>query len=427
MQKREHAINITPDWVYTAAINDGIAVNCYYASHPEMMLGTMAFDRSMYGNDNKTTLNPIEGANLNEQLTTAIDNLKANIIEAVQDNQNDIIGIPASVDVKNHTYTIYRDENIGEERIYYRNNSIMSEVTGLSSKQEEIIRSAIVLRAATHKIIDAQNKNCSDDELIALQGKLSSLYDGFVNKHGYINSRNVARVLADDSDYYLLCSLEKQDSNDDTKYVKTAIFTKRTIKPNIEITSASTSDDALKYSLNFKGHVDVEYMAELTSKSKDTLLDDLKGVIYQNPSKWNDDPYIGWETADEYLSGNVRQKLAAAQIYAKKNPERFGINIQALEQVQPVRIEASDIQAEIGAPWANGREGDNYYQKFMYEIFQTPIYLKDDSYHSNKSIALYFRKHDASWHITNKGAVSGSVIASEKYGTTRMSAYEILE
>ena len=455
LQKRERKIDIEPDWVHLGVTENGIAVNSYFAEHPEMMLGSMEYDTRIYGQDSRYTVcvNDDENFNIYEALNKAIGNIKAQMtdFERVADEaeQTEEV-IPADPDVRNYTYTFF------EGKLYYRENSEMVRKE-VSQTAEERIRSLDEIRQITRDLIDIQMDGCSEEELSDKQRLLNVKYDAFVKQYGAITSKANRIAFRDDSDYPLLCSLE--EVNEDGEVKKADMFYKQTIKAKTVIDRVETAVEALNVSVNEFGYVNLAYMLsiyepditnakeELAEKSGQTadeitfsddalaelrravLVEELDGLIFLNPDRYNENnPDIGWETADEYLSGNVRDKLRVAKAMAADtgNPqaERFAGNVAALEKVQPEWIEASDIDVKIGTTWIEPLD----YEQFIYELLNTPRRARAvRSQFYNTGIQVHLNKMSMEWFIENKSMDKHSVAATKTYGTSRMDAYSIFE
>ena len=453
LQKRERKIDIEPDWVHLGVTENGIAVNSYFAEHPEMMLGSMEYDTRIYGQDSRYTVcvNNDENFNMYETLNKAIGNIKAQMtdFERVADEaeQTEEV-IPADPDVRNYTYTFF------EGKLYYRENSEMVKV---SQTAEERIRSLDEIRQITRELIDIQMDGCSEEELSDKQRLLNVKYDAFVKQYGAITSKANRIAFRDDSDYPLLCSLE--EVNEDGEVKKADMFYKQTIKAKTVIDRVETAVEALNVSVNEFGYVNPAYMLsiyepditnakeELAEKSGQTvdeitlsddalaeirravLVEELDGLVFLNPDRYNENnPDIGWETADEYLSGNVRDKLRVAKAMAADtdNPqaERFAGNVAALEKVQPEWIEASDIDVKIGTTWIESLD----YEQFIYELLNTPRRARAvRSQFYNTGIQVHLNKMSMEWFIENKSMDKHSVAATKTYCTSRMDAYSIFE
>lgn len=455
LQKRERKIDIEPDWVHLGVTENGIAVNSYFAEHPEMMLGAMEYDTRIYGQDSRYTVcvNDDENFNLYEALNKAISNIKAQMTDfervADEEEQTEEV-IPAGPDVRNYTYTFF------EGKLYYRENSEMVRKE-VSQTAEERIRSLDEIRQITRGLIDIQMDGCSEEELSDKQRLLNVKYDAFVKQYGAITSKANRIAFRDDSDYPLLCSLE--EVNEDGEVKKADMFYKQTIKAKTVIDRVETAVEALNVSVNEFGYVNLAYMLsiyepditnakeELAEKSGQTvdeitlsddalaelrravLVEELDGLVFLNPDRYNENnPDIGWETADEYLSGNVRDKLRVAKAMAADtdNPqaERFAGNVAALEKVQPEWIEASDIDVKIGTTWIEPLD----YEQFIYELLNTPRRARAvRSQYYNTGIQVHLNKMSMEWFIENKSMDKHSVAATKTYGTSRMDAYSIFE
>ena len=455
LQKRERKIDIEPDWVHLGVTEEGIAVNSYFAEHPEMMLGHMIYDTRIYGQDSRYTVcvNDDENFNLYEALNNAIGNIKAQMtdFERIADNEVQTVNvIPADPDVKNFTYTFF------EGKLYYRENSEMAQVE-VSQTAEERIRGLDEIRQITRDLIDIQMEGCEEEELADKQKLLNTRYDKFVSQYGYITSKANKIAFRDDSDYPLLCSLE--EVNEDGEVKKADMFYKQTIKAKAVIDRVETAVEALNVSVNEFGFVNIPYMLSIyepdiseaktkiaegssipvdeVSLSEDAemelkravLIEELNGLIFLNPDNYNENNLnAGWETADEYLSGNVRDKLRAAKAMAadSDNPqaERFAGNVAALEEVQPEWIEASDIDVKIGTTWIEPTD----YEAFIYELLNTPRRARAvRTEYYNSGIQIHLNKMSMEWFIENKSMDKHSVAATKTYGTSRMDAYSILE
>ena len=425
LQKRERKIDIEPDWVHLGVTGDGIAVNSYFAEHPEMMLGTMQYDTRMFGQDSRYTVcvNNDENFNLYEALNKAICNIRAQMtdFERLADNEEQTEEvIPADPDVRNYTYTFF------EGKLYYRENSEMVRQK-VSPTAEERIKSLDEIRQITRELIDIQMEGCSDEELADKQQLLNVKYDKFVGKYGAITSKANRTAFRDDSDYPLLCSLE--EVNEDGEVKKADMFYKQTIKAKSVVDRVETAVEALNVSVNEFGYVNIPYMLSIYEADRDTLIKELDGIIFLNPDRYNENnPDAGWETADEYLSGNVRDKLRVAKAMAADtdNPqaERFAANAAALEEVQPEWIEASDIDVKIGTTWIEPLD----YEQFIYELLNTPKRaraIRTEYY--NSGIQVHLNKMSMEWFIENKSMDKHSVAATKTYGTSRMDAYSIFE
>lgn len=419
LQKRERLSVKEADWLKVENNEDGIPINEYFIRNPEMMLGKMIFDTRMYGEDSKytTLINDDEKFELEIELNNAIENLKGSITKYEMEGENLEDLIPADPTVKNYTYTLINDE------LYYRENTIMRKMD-ITGKSLEKITGLHHIREITRDIINIQMNGCTKAELKEKQEVLNKRYDKFVKEHGYITSRANAKAFEDDNDYPLLCSLEVVDENEDI--LKADMFTKQTIRPHIVITEVDTANEALMVSLNERGKVDIPFMLELYETTSESLIKELKGQIYLNPIKYEEEDITkGWETQDEYLSGNVREKLKIAKVFAENKPDIFMDNILALEKVQPIDLDASEIDIRLGTTWVENKD----IEKFIYETLETPRYLHN-SYSrwssGNDEIKVQYNKMSANWNIQNKSR-DYSVLSTETFGTKRMNAYQIIE
>ena len=406
LQKRERPLTVEPDWVHLGQTADGIPINSYFAAHPEMMLGTMVREPGLYGNENETACIPLEGAVLSEQLTEAVQHIRGEYQAA--ELPNELEGeaaadtIPADPNVKNYAFTMVDGE------VYYRTNSVMAKQK-LPLPALERIRGMIDLRQQVNDLIQAQLDNADDAALAPMQARLNQHYDAFTAKYGLINARSNASVFSSDSSYYLLCSLEVLNEQGGLAR-KADMFTKRTIRQQTTITHVDTAAEALAVSIAEKARVDLPYMAQLTGIEPEQLTKELNGVIFPVP---NQDIYV---TADEYLSGNVRQKLREAMQAAAQNP-LYLPNVTALKAAQPKDLDASEIDVRLGATWLD----KSVIQDFMLETFAPPMYL-------HRVIHVNYSEYTAEWNISGKSAVSeSSVTAYVTYGTRRANAYRILE
>jgi N12 class adenine-specific DNA methylase/adenine-specific DNA methylase len=406
LQKRDRPIEIEPDWVHLGANADGFAINQYFIDHPEMVLGRQTSESTQYGRQDFTVA-PIEGADLAEQLSGAIRNIRGTYAEAelpdLGEDETIVETIPADPNVRNFSYTVVDGE------LYYRQNSIMTK-PDFNATAKERAKGMVELRDCVQKLISQQMDGfISDDTIRQTQAELNTLYDGFTAKYGLINSRANALAFAEDSSYYLLCSLEELDEDKNLKR-KADMFTRRTIRAHEAVTSVDTASEALALSISEKACVDMAYMAQLTGKSQEELIDELNGVIFLDPVRGE------WQTADEYLSGNVRQKLREAEQAAQDSPGYLP-NVEALRQAQPRDLDASEIEVRLGATWID----PSYIREFMWETFETPFYQQ-------RMIDVNYSAFTAEWNIRNKNAVSYSNIAAYMtYGTERANAYKILE
>lgn len=411
LQKRDHPIDIEPDWVHLGQSEDGFAINSYFVENPQMVLGKLESQSTQYGKE-ECTVAPIEGTELSELLRNAIKNINGSYVEA-EVSEQPLVGaaetIPATPDVKNFSYAVVDDE------IYFRENSVMR-LCDFNDTAKGRIKGMVELRKIVNELIDYQLNDYSDEDIKAKQKELDIAYDDFSSKYGLLNSRANSMAFADDSSYYLLCSLENIDENGNLES-KADMFTKRTIRPEVNITSMDTPIEALAISIGERGMVDLPYMAELvgTPNEFENIISELNGIIFKNPLA-SDQAFNGWQTADEYLSGNVREKLKIARL-AAQNDNRYTSNVEALEKAQPKDLDASEIDVRIGATWID----KNYIQQFMEETFETPFYMR-------RSIEVKYAPLTAEWQITGK-SVPGrhDVNAYVTYGTDRANAYRILE
>lgn len=419
LQKRERVQISEANWLHVSKTEDGIPINEYFLDNPEMLLGKMVFDQRMFGEGSRYTalVNDDEDFDLSEALDKAVQNLSANIVTFERESeleQENII--PANPNVRNYTYTFLNEE------LYYRENAVMRKIEA-TGKTLERIKGLHSIREITREIIDIQTRGCSQSELKEKQGILNNRYDTYIKNHGYITSRTNNTAFRDDNDYPLLCSLEVVD--EDRNVTKADMFTKQTIRPQIKITEVDTANEALTVSLNEKGAIDLSLMLELYDSTPENIIKELKGQIFLNPEKYNkEDLFQGWETQDEYLSGNVRQKLKLAKIYGESNPEVFMQNVEALEKVQPLDLEAAEIGIRLGTTWVEEKD----IEKFIYETLGTPKYAQNSgSRYNNTEIKVHYNAYNASWVIENKGTDGYSVAATETYGTKRINAYYIIE
>ena len=417
LQKRDRPIDHEPDWVQLGKAEDGFAINQYFVDHPEMVLGELTTESTQYGRE-ELTVAPIEGANLADQLAEAVQHIKGNYTAVeiaapdVADAEAQRKTLPADPTVKNFSYTVVDGE------IYYRENSIMTQIE-LPDNAKGRVAGMVELRQIVNELIDQQLNDFPDEDIKASQAKLNAAYDAFTAKYGLINDKKNARLFDDDSSYYLLCSLENLDENKNLKS-KADMFTKRTIRPERTVTSVDTPSEALAVSIGEHGKVDLPYMAELlgTPGNYERITTELSGVIFKDPAVDADDPEAGWQTADEYLSGNVRDKLRMAQLAAESHPE-FKVNVDALTKAQPKDLEASEIDVRLGATWL----APSIVQQFMMETFQPPYRIR-----YNNAITVRYSPYTSEWRISNKSATGfGDIMATETYGTRRANAYKILE
>ena len=416
LQKRDRPIDHEPEWVQLGKTEDGFAINQYFVDHPEMVLGRLTLESTQYGHD--LTVAPIEGTSLADQLAEAVQHIEGQYTTAeiaapdVADAEAQRKTLPADPTVKNFSYTVVDGD------IYYRENSIMTQIE-LSDNAKGRVAGMVELRQIVNELIDQQLNDFPDEDIKASQAKLNATYDAFTVKYGLINDKKNARLFDDDSSYYLLCSLENLDENKNLKS-KADMFTKRTIRPERVVTGVDTPSEALAVSIGEHGKVDLPYMAELlgTPGEYGRITTELSGVIFKDPAADADDPEAGWQTADEYLSGNVRDKLRMAQLAAESRPE-YKVNVDALTKAQPKDLEASEIDVRLGATWLE----PSIVQQFMMETFQPPYRIR-----YNNAITVRYSPYTSEWRISNKSATGfGDIMATETYGTRRANAYKILE
>ena len=405
-QKRDRAAITEPDWVQLKTTPEGYTVNSYFADHPEMVLGDFTTESTQYGKQ-EVTVKAKEGADLAEQLKEAVQHIQGTITEQeISDTEleEQVVSIPADPSVKNFSFAL-----VGED-IYYRENSVMNKmeipiVTG------ERVRGMVAIRDATNRLLERQLEECSDEEVASLQAELNRVYDSFTAKYGLLNSNANKRAFSMDSSYCLLTSLEFLDEKGELKR-KADIFTKRTIRRAEPVTSVDTASEALAVSIGEKAKVDIPYMMELTGKTEEEVTEELTGVIFKNPLTDK------WEPSDEYLSGNVREKLNIARQFAENHSE-YMVNVQALERVQPKDLDASEIEARLGATWIS----PDYITEFMAETFHTP------RQHINyERIKVQYAEVTGQWNVKGKNVdSSNNPLSTATYGTQRANAYRLLE
>ena len=410
LQKRDHPIDIVPEWVNLDRTEEGHTMNSYFVAHPEMVLGDTVEESTAYGMD--ITVRPIEGMELSELLKEAVSHIQGTY-QAVElpeaDKGKEIETIPATPDVKNFSYTVV------DGNVYFRENSLMRRVD-LNEKAKDRVMGMVELRGIVNELIEYQLEDYPDEMITQKQAELNDAYDAFAAKNGLINNRANGQAFADDSSYYLLCSLENVDEDGNLKS-KADMFTKRTIKPERRVTSVDTPSEALAISIGERGKVDLPFMAQLlgTPGEYDAIQAELRGVIFKDPMA-PDAVEVGWQTADDYLSGDVRSKLRVAQMAADRDSS-FHINVEALQKAQPKDLDASEIDVRLGATWIDA----DYIQQFMEETFETPYYLR-------RSIEVKFSELTAEWRINGKSSPNyNDVAAYVTYGTERANAYRILE
>ena len=450
-QKREKMLDIEPDWVHLDYTENGVAVNSYFVEHPEMMLGKMEYSGNMFGKNSKYAIcvNLDEDFNLYDALSKAVQNISGQMQEferlaETEDKNRDVI--PAEADVRNFSFTF------AYGKLYYRENSQMYR-REVPATTEARIRGLNEIREITRHLIEIQTEGCTEEALLEAQQQLNDVYDRYVKKYGYLNSRGNSMAFRDDCDYPLLCSLEEIDEEGHVK--KADMFTKQTIKPKHHVERVETAMEALWLSMNEFGEVNIPFMLSVYEADiqkyyeevartigkpveeirfddemkidlqRATLLEELEGIIYLNPLRYREnDENAGWETANEYLSGNVREKLRIAKEKAEELPRLFQKNVEALEQVQPKDLDASDIEVKLGTTWIDVSD----YQQFIYEFLETPRSYQVKPNGDNKGcIQLHYNVFSREWFIENKSQHKGSVIATKTHGTSRVDAYTLIE
>lgn len=403
LKKRENMTDIMPDWVYLDTDKNGITMNKYFVDNPDMILGTMEMESTQFGRSD-STCKPFDGIELKTLLDEAKEKITGEITEYeigdIEEREETLL--PADPSVNNFSYTIV------DGKVYFRENSVMAEqdlpITTISR-----IKGMIELRDCVRDLINLQTEDFPEENIKVAQAKLNTMYDNYVKKYGIINSRGNRLAFEADSSYYLLCSLEIMDS--EGKFIRKAdMFNKRTIKAYKEITSVDTANEALIVSLSEKASVDLEYMSKLTNKTQEELTKELEGIIYKLPMENN--KYV---TADEYLSGNIREKLKMAEASVGMHPE-FEINIKALKEVMPKDLSANEIGIKLGATWIPVDVIEN----FMYELLETPN-------HAQWEMKVKYSQYNSEWYITSKNYDYSNVKANKTFGTNRINAYEIIE
>lgn len=409
LQKRDRLIDIEPDWVQLRTNDDGFTINAYFVQHPEMILGEMKMVSGRFGEE--ATCLPFENADLSELLSEAVANIHGEVrdYEVEDELEEEDRSIPANPEVRNFSYTVV------EDNIYFRENSRMNPVE-VSATAENRIKGLIAVRDCVRNLIELQTEGYPDEDIRAEQVRLNTLYDNYTKKYGLINSRANISAFSDDSSFALLSALEVLNENGELER-KADMFFKRTIQPHKPVTKVDTASEALAVSMGEKAGIDMEYMQELSGKSEETLCQDLKGVIFLNPlygyGNVTEPKYL---MADEYLSGNVREKLALAKRTAMLYPEDYKINVEALEKVQPKDLTASEISVRLGATWVP----PEIYQQFMFEFLNTPNYAQ-------WRIKVHYSPYTGGWNIEEKSYDRGNVKANSTYGTGRINAYKIIE
>ena len=409
LQKRDRLIDIEPEWVHLNTDENGVKMNAYFVDHPEMVLGDWKTVSGRFGEED--TVVPYENADLAELLDEAISNIHAEITDYEVDEEltEEDNSIPANPEVRNFSYTVVDD------KIYYRENSRMTPVE-CSATAENRIKGMIAIRDSVRSLIEMQTADYPDYEVEKEQQKLNALYDTFSKKYGLINSRANVSAFSQDSSFALLSALEVLDENGELER-KADMFTKRTIKPHTPVTSVDTASEALAVSMGEKAYVDMEYMCSLTGKTEQEIYEELKGVIFLNPMYgYGNSTERKYLMADEYLSGNVREKLAWAKKSAEVYPEDYKINVEALEKVQPKDLTASEIFVQLGTTWLP----EEIAQQFMYEFLDTPVYAR-------WNIKVHYSKLTGEWNVEGKSYDRGNLKAYNTYGTKRVNAYKIIE
>ena len=409
LQKRDRIVDIEPDWVQLGTDENGILMNRYFVEHPEMILGEMKMVSGRFGPE--ATCAPYEGADLAEQLGEAVSNIHGELTayEVEDELAEEDNSIPADPTVRNFSYTVLDD------KIYFRENSRMAPVE-VSATAENRIKGMIRIRDSVRKLIELQTEDYPDSEIKAEQERLNALYDTFSKQYGLINSRANISAFSQDSSFSLLSALEVLGDEGQLER-KADIFYKRTIKPHTPVTSVDTASEALAVSMGEKARVDMDYMCELTGKTEEEIFADLKGVIFLNPMHgYGNSTQAKYLMADEYLSGNVREKLVLARKSAELYPEDYTVNVEALERVQPKDLTASEIAVRLGATWLP----TEIVEQFMFEFLGTPRYAQ-------WNIKVHFSAYTGEWNIEGKSYDRSNVKAYSTYGTGRINAYKIIE
>ncbi|MFQ7871014.1 MAG: Eco57I restriction-modification methylase domain-containing protein [Coprococcus phoceensis] len=404
-QKRDRTSIEEPDWIHLKETAEGYSVNAYFADHPEMVLGEFTTESTQYGKQ-EVTVRPKEGITLEEQLKEAVKHIHGTITELELSDtelEEDVVSIPADPEVKNFSFTVVNEE------VYYRENSVMNRME-LPAMTAERVKGMVKIRDVTNELIQCQMEEGSDEQITKLQGKLNEEYDTFTAKYGLLSSNANKRAFGQDSSYCLLTSLEFLDDKGELKR-KADIFTKRTIRRAETVTSVDTASEALAVSIGERAGVDLSYMAQLSGKTEAKLTEELSGVIFKNPISEK------WEPSDEYLSGNVREKLQIAKQFAEDHPE-YQVNVQYLEQVQPKDLDASEIEARLGATWIS----EDYITRFMAETFHIP------RYYVGSKVKVQYAEVTGQWNVMGKNVDSyGNALVTSTYGTQRANAYRLLE
>lgn len=401
LQKHDRPLDIEPSWVHLSQMPDGLPVNSYFADNPHMLLGRMAYSKNMYGNEKDTALIPHEGQDLQPALRAAMLNIIADMEREETPEPEDEREVLPPLGSKKYSYCIVND------RLYYRDNDNMVAVDEPAAVQKRT-HGMIALREAVREVIRVQVDNLPEEDFQTALKLLNQTYEAFTTANGHLDNRGNRLAFGNDADYPLLLSLEQAD--DQGNYTKADIFTKRTVRPVIPITHVDTAIEALTVSINERGRVDLGYMAKLSGKSTDDVVSELRGIIFENPITGV------WETADEYLSGNVRDKLRVAEEYAQREPERYAVGAQALRDIQPEELGAGDIDVRLGATWIP--PGDVL--QFIHDT------LKPQGWLAN-SLKVHYSGHTATWRVEGANIVRNNVLANQTWGTGRMSAYNIIE
>lgn len=413
LQKRDLMTTEEPEWLFIGKDENGVPVNEYFLSHPQMVLGEMVYDKSMYGNEKLTACKPIEGKDLGELLNDAVLSLDANYLPMeTEQNAPKEKTISADPNVRNFTYTVVDDT------VYYRENSQMHKCDK-ASKDLHRIMGLHQIRLAVLDVIACQQERGSEEQLTKLQAALNTAYDEFVKEFGTIGNRQNCRVFHEDNDAAMLAAMEETDSHGNVN--KADIFLKRTIKPAQLAEHADHAQDALTLCINSRRSVDFAYLQQVYPKSPEEIREELGDSIYLDPLHYDENhPFEGWQTADEYLSGNVREKLKIAQTFSKQHPEQFTRNVQALTAIQPKDLDASEIEIHLGTPWLD-RE---YLNQFLYQLLETPMRCQGET---PDDLHVIYNRYNGSWSILNKWLDNANVSATSTYGTNRKNAYEIIE
>lgn len=406
LQKRERPVLKDDDWVSTGITEEGYVINQYYIDHPEMILGTIEKTHAMYGREDITVVGYDEP--LKESLGKAIYNIKGHIdeVDIVEENENEIESIPADPQIRNYSYTVIGD------KVYYRENSLMNKVD-VGDTTFKRIKGMIRIRDTVRDLITYQSEDYPEEMIAKKQRELNDYYDVFTQAYGLLNSRGNTIAFREDSSFYLLCSLENLNE-DGTLKSKAAMFTQRTIRKKKEFNNVATANEALMVSLSEKAKVDINYMSELTGISNEKIKKDLDGIIFKVPSVLNEEQeeYV---TADEYFSGNIREKLEVAKMSAAIDP-KYQKNVEALEKAMPKELTASEIEVRLGATWIPVE----IYQQFLYELLDTPSWVRNYT-------KLSYSSYNANWNISAKNMDKESVKADKTYGTSRANAYRLME